>query len=93
MAIRAACEKTENYRLSGLTLYVTLEPCLMCAGAIIHARIARVIYGAADPRAGAAVSVFNAFDEARLNHRVGHEGGVLAEACGEKLRDFFRARR
>lgn len=93
MAIRAACESLGNYRLSGLTLYVTLEPCLMCAGAIIHSRLGQVVYGALDPKAGAAVSVFQAFDEPRLNHRVGHSGGVLAQECGDILREFFRARR
>jgi tRNA(adenine34) deaminase len=93
MAIRTACEKLGNYRLSGLSLYVTLEPCLMCAGAMIHARIGRVVYGATDPRAGAVVSVFQAFDETRLNHRVSHSGGVLANECGLILREFFRARR
>lgn len=93
MAIRAACERLQNYRLSGLTLYVTLEPCLMCAGAIIHSRLGQVVYGALDPKAGAAVSVFQAFDEPRLNHRVAHSGGILAQECGDILRDFFRARR
>lgn len=93
MAIRAACSHNGNYRLSGLTLYVTLEPCLMCAGAMIHARIRHLVYGAADPRAGAVESVFRAFDEPRLNHRVTHEGGLMAESCGDVLRQFFRARR
>lgn len=93
VAIRAACAATGNYRLSGLTLYVTLEPCLMCAGAIIHARIGQVFYGAVDPRAGAVTSVFQAFDEPRLNHRVTHAGGLLADECSEKLRAFFRSRR
>lgn len=93
MAIRAACAHSGNYRLSGLTLYVTLEPCLMCAGAIIHARLGHVIYGAVDPRAGAVESVFRAFDEPRLNHRVSYQGGLLAADCGDFLLRFFRARR
>ena len=93
VAIRDACRALGNYRLPGAELYVTLEPCLMCAGAIIHARIAQVVYGATDPRAGAAESVARAFDIAELNHRVQHHGGVLADECGGLLRDFFRARR
>lgn len=93
VAIRAACKAMGNYRLPGLQLYVTLEPCLMCAGAIIHARIGQVFYGAVDPRAGAVTSVFQAFDEPRLNHRVTHAGGLLADECSEKLRAFFRSRR
>ncbi|MGY6554943.1 MAG: tRNA adenosine(34) deaminase TadA [Wenzhouxiangella sp.] len=93
VAIRAASQAAGNYRLPGTTLYVTLEPCSMCAGAIIQARIARVVYGADDPRTGAARSVFNILDHPQLNHRCEVVGGVLAEACGEILRRFFRARR
>ncbi|AWN16807.1 tRNA-specific adenosine-34 deaminase [Salinisphaera sp. LB1] len=93
VAIRAACAAVGNYRLPGATLYCTLEPCAMCAGAIGHARIARVIYGADDFRAGAAHSIFAVFDEPRLNHRVAHRGGVLADESADLLRRFFRARR
>tara|TARA_B100002052_G_scaffold164877_1_gene150170 strand:- start:10118 stop:10720 length:603 start_codon:yes stop_codon:yes gene_type:complete len=93
MAIRAACAAVDNYRLPGATLYCTLEPCAMCAGAIGHARIARVVYGADDFRAGAVHSIFRVLDEARLNHRVVHTGGVLADASAARLRRFFRARR
>lgn len=92
-AIRAACRTVGNYRLPGATLYVTLEPCAMCAGAIGHARIARVVYGADDFRAGAVHSIFSVFDEPRLNHRVEHLGGVLADESAALLRGFFRARR
>ena len=92
-ALRAACRSAGNYRLPGATLYVTLEPCDMCAGAIGHARIARVVYGADDFRAGAVHSIFSVFDEPRLNHRVAHDGGVLAEESAALLRGFFRARR
>jgi len=93
VAIRAAARAEGNYRLPGTTLYVTLEPCSMCAGAIVQARIARVVYGADDPRTGAARSVFRILDHPRLNHRCEVVGGVLAEESGELLRRFFRARR
>lgn len=93
VALRAAARQARNYRLTGATLYVTLEPCAMCAGAIVHARIARVVYGASDPRAGAAGSVFSLLDSDRLNHRAETVGGVLAEECGELLKRFFQARR
>jgi tRNA(adenine34) deaminase len=93
VALRAAGRAEANYRLPGTTLYVTLEPCAMCAGAIIHARVARVVYGAADPRAGAAGSVFSRLGSDRFNHVVEVQGGVLAEECGELLRGFFKARR
>jgi len=93
-ALRDAALRVGNYRLPGSTLYVTLEPCPMCAGAIVHARVARVVYGARDPRTGAAGSVFDLLpSDGRFNHRTACEGGVLAEACGERLRTFFRARR
>ncbi len=93
-ALRAAGQHLSNYRLPGSTLYVTLEPCVMCAGAIIHARVERVVYGAADPKAGACGSVFHLLPaDGRFNHRTACSGGVLAEACGETLRAFFRARR
>lgn len=93
MALRAAGLAESNYRLTGTTLYVTLEPCVMCAGAIVHARVERVIYAATDPRAGAAGSVFSLLENTPLNHQVNVQGGVLAEECSELLRQFFRARR
>lgn len=92
-AIRAAARVLGNYRFSGATLFVTLEPCAMCAGAILHARIGRVVFGAPDPKTGAAGSVVNLFADARLNHHASVEGGVLAEECGALLRAFFAARR
>ncbi len=92
-ALRAAAARLGNYRLVNSTLYVTLEPCPMCAGALVHARVARVVFGAAEPRSGAAGSVFNLLQAEALNHRVSVTGGVEAEACGVLLRDFFRARR
>jgi len=93
-ALRDAAERLGNYRLPGTTLYVTLEPCPMCAGAIVHARVARVVYGARDPRTGAAGSVFDLLpSDERFNHRVSCEGGVLVQPCGDLLRAFFRARR
>ena len=93
VALRAAAARSANYRLPGSTLYVTLEPCAMCAGAIVQARVARVVFGARDPRAGAAGSVFQVFGEARLNHRPRVSEGLLAEPCGALLTDFFRQRR
>jgi tRNA(adenine34) deaminase len=93
VAIREAAAALKNYRLGGLTLYVTLEPCVMCAGAIIHARIARVVFGAPDPRAGAVHSLYDVISQPRLNHRPDWAGGVLAEECGALLQEFFRARR
>ncbi|TPG04106.1 tRNA adenosine(34) deaminase TadA [Rhodanobacter glycinis] len=93
MALRAAGEKLSNHRLSGATLYVTLEPCSMCAMAMIHARIGRLVYAAADPKTGAAGSVFDTLVDARHNHRIEVAGGLLAEASARLLRDFFRARR
>jgi len=92
-AIRAACRAIGNYRLTGSTLYVTLEPCVMCAGAIVHARIARVVYGAADPKAGAAESLYRILSDARLNHQPQVTGGLMAEACGRPLKEFFQHRR
>ncbi len=93
-ALRAAGERLGNYRLPGSTLYVTLEPCPMCAGAIVHARVERVVFGATDPRAGAAGSVFDLLpSDQRFNHRTACEGGVLADEAGRLLRDFFRERR
>lgn len=92
-ALRAAGRRLGNYRLPGTTLYVTLEPCPMCAGALVNARVERVVFGAVDPRAGAVTSVFQVFDEHRLNHRVQYEGGVLADESAAMLRQFFRERR
>ena len=92
-AIRAASRALENYRLPASTLYVTLEPCAMCAGAIIHARIARVVYGARDPKTGVHGSVVDLFAVERLNHHATVEGGVLADECSQLLSTFFAARR
>ncbi len=92
-AIRAACRTLGNYRIPGSTLYVTLEPCVMCSGAILHARIGRVVYGAADPKTGACGSVVNLFAEARLNHHAVVEAGVLAEESSKMLKTFFAGRR
>jgi tRNA(adenine34) deaminase len=92
-AMRMAARVLGNYRLTGCTLYVTLEPCAMCAGAIQHARIARVVFGARDPKTGACGSVIDLFGEALLNHHTSVEGGVLAQECGELLTGFFRERR
>lgn len=92
-ALRAASVRLGNYRLNGTTLYVTLEPCVMCAGAIVHARVQRLVFGARDPKAGAVDSVYDVIARPRLNHVVAWEGGVLEELCGTVLREFFRARR
>ncbi len=93
VALRRAAGVLDNYRLDDCTLYVTLEPCAMCAGAMLHARLARVVYGAADPRTGAAGSVLDVFANASLNHQTRVQGGVLAEEGGALLREFFSARR
>jgi len=93
MALRDAAERIGNYRLGDCELYVTLEPCVMCAGAIMHARISRVVYGAADPKSGACGSVVNLFADSRLNHHATVIGGVLADAAGKLLQDFFSERR
>ena len=93
MALRDAAQRLGNYRLVGCELFVTLEPCLMCAGAIMHARIARLVYGASDPKTGACGSVLDAFAERRLNHHAEVTGGVLAEECGAMLSNFFAMRR
>ena len=92
-ALREASTALGNYRLEGCSLYVTLEPCAMCAGAIIHARIARLVYAAADPKTGACGSVVDLFAERRLNHHAEVTGGVLAEEAGRLLSEFFAARR
>jgi tRNA(adenine34) deaminase len=93
VALRAAAQSLSNYRLLNTTLYVTLEPCAMCASAMIHARVKRLVYGATDPRAGAAGSIFNIVQHSALNHRIDCEAGVMAEECGALLRGFFVARR
>ena len=94
VALRDAANRIGNYRLTNATLYVTLEPCPMCAGAIVHARIIRVVYGAADPRSGAAGSVFDLLpSDERFNHRTAVDGGVLAEDSSELLQRFFRSKR
>lgn len=93
VALREAGAAADNHRLLGCTVYVTLEPCTMCAMAMIHARVGRVVYGAADPKTGAAGSVFNVLTDERHNHKLLVTGGVLAEACGTLLTDFFRGRR
>jgi len=93
MALRAAAAATGNYRLPGSTLYATMEPCPMCAGAIVQARVARVVYAARDERWGAVESVFDILGSRRLNHHVDCEGGLLAEESARRLKDFFAARR
>ncbi|HXF18262.1 MAG TPA: tRNA adenosine(34) deaminase TadA, partial [Burkholderiales bacterium] len=93
LALRAAASALENYRLTNCTLYVTLEPCAMCAGAIQHARISRLVFGASDPKTGACGSVVNLFAEPLLNHHTQVQGGLLAKDCGELLSTFFRQRR
>ena len=92
-ALREAASALRNYRLPGCTLYVTLEPCAMCAGAILHARLARLVFGARDPKTGACGSVIDLFAERRLNHHTRVSGGVAADACGRLLTQFFAARR
>jgi tRNA(adenine34) deaminase len=93
VALRAAAARIDNYRLTGTTLYVTLEPCAMCAGAMVHARVQRLVYAATDPRAGASGSVFNVVQNPALNHRLEVTPGVLADECANLLRNFFVARR
>jgi tRNA(adenine34) deaminase len=93
VALRDAAQHQQNYRLSNATLYCTVEPCMMCAGAIIHARIARVVFGTPDPKAGAAGSIYNVLTDPRLNHRVEVLSGVREDECAAILRQFFSARR
>lgn len=93
LALRAAARETGNYRLERTIVYTTVEPCLMCCGALVHARVARLVYGAADPKAGAAASLYRILDDGRLNHRVEVTAGVRAEECAALLTEFFRARR
>lgn len=93
VALRDAARRVENYRLVGASLYVTIEPCSMCAGAIVHSRIERVVFGTTEPKAGAIVSQNCFFDQSFLNHQVQWQGGVLAERCAERINRFFRERR
>lgn len=93
LVLRQAAELIGNYRLAGAELYVTLEPCIMCAGAIVHARVERVIFGARDPKCGAVVSLYNILDDKRLNHQVKITDGILSEECGEIISRFFREKR
>ena len=93
LALRQAALSAENYRLPSTTLYVTLEPCTMCAGAMLHARVDRIVYGAADPKTGAAGSVLDVFSSKQINHQTVVEGGVMAQECGQLLRNFFKERR
>ncbi|PKN51268.1 MAG: tRNA adenosine(34) deaminase TadA [Deltaproteobacteria bacterium HGW-Deltaproteobacteria-13] len=93
LVLRQAGEKIGNYRLTGTELYVTLEPCIMCAGAIVHARVDRVIFGARDPKCGAVVSLYNILADKRLNHQVKITEGILPEECGEIISRFFREKR
>ncbi len=93
IAIREACRAAGNYRLTDARLYVTLEPCLMCAGAILQARLARVVFGARDPKAGAVFSLYQVLHDPRLNHQVAVTEGILGEACGEILSRFFKEKR
>ena len=93
LALREAAEKVGNYRLPGATLYVTLEPCAMCCGAVVNARLARVVYGARDPKGGAVETLYRLLDDARLNHRAATVGGVLADESAALLREFFDRRR
>ncbi len=93
VALRKAAEVLGNYRLPGCELYVTLEPCVMCSGAMMHARLSRIVYGAPDPKTGAGGSVVNLFEQPQLNHQTSIVGGVMAEECGGMLREFFAERR
>lgn len=93
IAITQAAAALGSWRLEGCTLYVTLEPCPMCAGAILQARVPQVVWGAADPKAGAVESLYQLFEDTRLNHRVAHVGHVLADECGRLLSEFFRGKR
>ena len=93
LVLRQAGEKLGNYRLSGAELYITLEPCIMCAGAIVHARVARVIFGARDPKYGAVGSLYNILTDRRLNHQVEITEGIMREECGEIMSRFFQQKR
>lgn len=93
LALRQAALAEQNYRLPGTTLYVTLEPCTMCAGAMLHARVERIVYGAPDPKTGAAGSVVDVFSSKQINHQTSIHGGIMAEECGQLLKTFFKERR
>ena len=93
LALRGAARNLENYRLPNATLYVTLEPCMMCAGAMVHSRIQRLVFGASDPKTGTIMSVANLLDAPFLNHKVQYQGGLCAPECGELLSNFFKSRR
>jgi tRNA(adenine34) deaminase len=93
LALREAALAEQNYRIPGSTLYVTLEPCAMCSGAMLHARVDRVVYGAPDPKTGAAGSVLDLFSSKQINHQTSVEGGIMSEECGQLLREFFKGRR
>ena len=93
IALRQGAKTLGNYRLLGTTLYVTLEPCVMCAGAMVHARISRLVFGAKDPKVGAIISTANILDLPQLNHRVEYQFDILAEQCGQVLRQFFQSKR
>ena len=93
VAMREACRLAQRWRLDGATLYVTLEPCPMCAGALVNTRIARLVYGAHDPKAGAVRSLYQLCEDPRLNHRLEVHGGLMADECAQLLKDFFRAAR
>jgi len=93
VALRAAAARVQNYRLPGTVLYVTIEPCTMCVGAMIHARVARLVFGAREPRAGAVCSSHRLLDSTAYNHNIEFEEGVLAEECSKLIRDFFKSRR
>lgn len=93
LALREAAQKIGNYRLTGATLYATIEPCAMCCGAALHARIGRLVYGAADPKAGAVQSLYRLLEDPRLNHRIEVLAGVRASECGARLIEFFRSKR
>ncbi|UPH46422.1 tRNA adenosine(34) deaminase TadA [Methylophaga pinxianii] len=93
VALRAACTHQQNYRLPQATMYITLEPCIMCAGAIVHARIERVVFAATEPKTGAAGSCIDIFNTSQLNHRVQYEQGLLADESSQMLRTFFRSKR
>jgi tRNA(adenine34) deaminase len=93
LTLRQAALAEQNYRLPGTTLYVTLEPCTMCAGAMLHARVERVVYGAPDPKTGAAGSVVDVFSSKQINHQTSIHGGIMAKECGQLLKTFFKERR
>ena len=93
MALRAAAQRIGNYRLLNTTLYVTIEPCVMCAGALVHARVAEVVFGATEPRTGAVGSVFDILQSSKLNHQVSVRGGIMANDCAAILQQFFKQRR